>query len=144
MNRRHAGCRIPDSGAHFARLSEQTMSRDVTKLRVFKTADELLIALYRVSATLPAEERYGLQSQMRRAAVSVAVNIVEGSARRTLREYVNFLNVATSSSAEVVYLISVARRLGYLEDAAAMELQSSYRELLKSLRAMLRGLEARE
>ena len=52
--------------------------------------------------------------------------------------------MATSSSAEVVYLISVARRLGYLEDAAAMELQSSYRELLKSLRAMLRGLEARE
>ena len=119
------------------------MSRDVTKLRVFKTADNLLIELYRVSSTLPAEERYGLQSQMRRAAVSVAVNIVEGSARRTLREYVNFLNVATSSNAEVVYLISVARRLGYLEEGAARQLQGAYRELLKSLRAMLKSLDGR-
>lgn len=120
------------------------MSRDVTKLRVFKTADALLLALYRVSATLPDEERYGLQSQMRRAAVSVAVNIVEGSARRTLREYVNFLSIAASSSAEVVYLISIVRRLGYLEEGVAMELQAGCRELLKSLRAMLRSLEGRE
>lgn len=117
------------------------MSRDVTKLRVFQTADELLMRLYRATSTLPPEERYGLQSQLRRAALSVPVNIVEGSARRTLREYVNFINIATASSAEVVYLLSVARRLSLLESASTSDLESSYRELLKSLRAMLRSLE---
>ena len=71
------------------------------------------------------------------------MNIVEGSTRRTLREYVNFLNVATASSAEVVYLISIARRLGYLDAACGTKLEDAYRELLKSLRAMLRGLEGR-
>lgn len=116
------------------------MSRDVTKLRVFETADELLMRLYPAISTLPAMERYGLHSQMRRAALSVAVNIVEGSARRTLREYVSFLNVASGSTAEVVYLLSVARRLGYLDAAVAADLEARYRSLLKSLRALQRGL----
>lgn len=116
------------------------MSRDVTKLRVFEVADELLIRIYPAISTLPVSERYGLQSQMRRAALSVAVNIVEGSARRTLREYVNFLNVASGSATEVVYLLSVARRLRYLDGPVSAELEERYRELLKSLRALQRSL----
>jgi four helix bundle protein len=116
------------------------MSRDVTRLRVFTMADELLLQVYRATSTLPADERYGLQSQMRRAALSVPVNIVEGSARRTLREYVNFINVATASSAEVAYLLSVAGRLGLLDQTQARALEDGYRELFKSLRAMLRSL----
>src|SRR4029079_3752137 len=113
------------------------MSRDVTKLRVFQTADELMMQVYRATSTLPVEERYGLQSQLRRAALSIPVNIVEGSARRTLGEYVNFLNVATASSAEVAYLLSVAGRLGFLPTAQASSLEHSYRELLISLRCIL-------
>ena len=116
------------------------MSRDVSKLRVFHTADELMVRLYQATATLPAEERYGLQSQLRRAALSVPLNIVEGSARRTLKEYLNFLNVATASTAEVLYLLTVVRRLGLLQGEAGEKLENEYRELLKSLRAMLRGL----
>ena len=76
--------------------------------------------------------------------MSVAVNIVEGSARRTLREYVNFINVAAASSAETAYLLSVAGRLGLLETTRASQLEDGYRELLKSLRAMLRGLDRME
>ena len=117
------------------------MSRDVTKLRVFHTADELLMRVYRVTSTLPAEERYGLQSQLRRAAMSIPLNIVEGSARRTLREYVSFLNIATASSSEAAYLLSVAGRLGLIESAVAKSLEVDYRELLKALRAMLRTLQ---
>jgi four helix bundle protein len=116
------------------------MSRDVTKLRVFEVADELLNRIYPAISTLPVSERYGLQSQMRRAALSVAVNIVEGSARRTLREYVSFLNVASGSAAEVVCLLSVARRLRYLEDDVGAGLEKEYRGLLKSLRALQRSL----
>ena len=96
-------------------MSQQTMSRDVSKLRVFQTADDLLIQVYLATSTFPVAERYGLQSQLRRAALSIPVNIVEGSARRTIREYVNFLYVATASTAEVAHLLSVARRLELIE-----------------------------
>jgi len=118
---------------------DQNLSRDFRKLHVFDMADELLMAVYSVSATFPADERFGLTSQLRRAALSIPVNIVEGSARRTLREYVNFLNVAAGSAAETQYLLTVARRLGY--HAKEVEsLETGYEDLLKGLRAMLRGL----
>jgi four helix bundle protein len=122
--RDHAATGHSLSGSDIAFKDEQFMSRDVTKLRVFATADELLMQIYRATSTLPTDERFGLQAQLRRAALSVPVNIVEGSARRTLREYVNFLNMASASSAEVAYLLTVAGRLGFIERAKAMELEN--------------------
>jgi four helix bundle protein len=101
------------------------MARDHRKLRVFQLADALVLDVYRVTTDLPVAERFGLQAQLRRAAVSVAANIVEGSARRTEGEYVNFLNQANGSAAEVAYLLSVARRLDFLGEDEAVPLAAA-------------------
>jgi four helix bundle protein len=120
------------------------MSRDHRKLRVFQRADALVLAVYQATKRFPAEERFGLQAQIRRAAVSSAANIVEGSARRTAAEYVNFLNIAAGSAAEARYLIDLASRLRLLSEGDAIVLEGGYRELSGSLCALLASLDARD
>jgi len=116
------------------------MSRDYRKLQVFVLADRLVLETYRVSAGFPIAERYGLQAQIRRAAVSVAANVVEGSARQTTREWLNFLNIAAGSATEAYYLAHVVRRLGFVEEREAADLEQGYSQLAASLRAMGRSL----
>jgi len=116
------------------------MSRDYRKLRVFVLADRLVLETYRASAAFPPGERYGLQAQIRRAAVSAAANIVEGSARHGTREWLNFLNIASGSATEAAYLVHVATRLGFIEGQEATALEQGYSELAAGLRAMSRSL----
>lgn len=116
------------------------MSRDHRKLRVFAQADLLVMSVYRASANFPAAERFGLQSQLRRSALSAACNVVEGSARRTEREYAHFLNIAASSAAETEYLIDVARRLGLLAEEMGQQLSRDYRTLAAGLQALIQAL----
>lgn len=119
------------------------MSRDHRKLRVFTLADDLVVDVYRMTAALPIEERFGLQSQVRRAAVSAASNIVEGCARRTTKEYLNFLSIAVGSAAETQYLLTLAERLGFLKMGSCDPLGSRYSELLRGLKALIHSLEPR-
>ena len=77
--------------------------RDHTKLRAFELADEVTVLVYRVTAEFPREELYGLTSQMRRAAVSVPSNIVEGCARDSQADYLRFLYIAFGSLRELHY-----------------------------------------
>jgi four helix bundle protein len=95
------------------------MSRDFRKLRTFQLADEL-----------------------KRAAVSAPANIVEGSARRTTREYLNFVDIAAGSAAEARYLVDLSRRLGFIKEAEASSLLSRYVELSAKLQALQRSLAA--
>jgi four helix bundle protein len=85
-------------------------------LVAWKRADDLFITLHQLSL-----KAFELGSQLRRAAYSVAANIVEGSARRKYRERLQFLSIAQSSLAEVGYCVHVARRLQYLSDATAAQ-----------------------
>ncbi len=116
------------------------MSRDHRKLRVFHLADDLLLRVYRVTQRFPDTERFGLQSQVRRAAVSVTTNIVEGSARRSEAEYLSFLNVSAGSAAEARYLIDLSARLGLVPHSDAASLDVGYGELLAGLCSLIRSL----
>jgi four helix bundle protein len=87
-----------------------------TELKVWQRSHELTLAVYRASDAFPRDERFGLTSQLRRAAVSVACNVAEGSKRIHRADYARFLNLAEGSLAEVEYLMMLARDLGYLKD----------------------------
>ena len=118
------------------------MSRDPRKLQAFVLADALVLDVYRATTRLPAEERYGLQAQLRRGAVSVAANLVEGSARRTKRDYLHFVSIAIGSASEVRYLLSVAQRLGFLESDAAQQMMHGYGRAIRALQSLVTTLEA--
>lgn len=87
------------------------MLQSFRELRVWQKAVEFTELVYRETANLPREERYGITSQMRRAAVSIPANIAEGYQRKNRREYLQFLHIADGSAAEVETLLIVAGRL---------------------------------
>ncbi|MBL7032200.1 MAG: four helix bundle protein [Nitrospira sp.] len=84
-------------------------------LIVFQKADELAFQIYKTTKTFPKSELYGLTSQIRRSALSVPTNIVEGYARKSKKELLHFINIAFGSHAETEYLFSFSKRLGYFE-----------------------------
>ena len=114
--------------------------RDHTKLRAFELADDLAISVYRVTAVFPREELFGLTSQMRRAAVSVPSNIVEGCARHSEADYLRFLNIAFGSLRELHYQLNLSRRLGFLCARDSSLIEPNVLETEKVLNGLIRSL----
>lgn len=85
------------------------------RLAAWKRSHELVLGVYQVTATWPKAELYGLVSQTRRAAFSVAANIAEGAAKRGSKEYRRFLDISLGSLSEVSYCLRLARDLKYLD-----------------------------
>ena len=111
------------------------------KLVVWQRADDLFIAVHKLTARFPLEERFGLASQMRRAAYSVPANIVEGMARRSLRERLRFLNIAEASLAELTYCLHASRRLGYVADDEYAPLEKAAFQVGAPLAGLVRSLK---
>ncbi len=110
-------------------------------LEVWQLAMTWIQGVYQSSAAWPKDERFGLTSQVRRAAVSVASNIAEGAARRTTGEFLQFVGMARGSLAEAETQVMIAARLGYLEPDAEIRLLAAadrISRMLVSLAAALR------
>lgn len=114
--------------------------RDHTKLRAFELADQVVMRVYACTASFPREELFGLTSQVRRAALSAASNIVEGCSRTTTADYVRYLEMAYGSAREANYQLSVAHRLGFLPNPGYQEVSSLSEESCKVLNALIRSL----
>lgn len=85
------------------------------ELNVWKRAIKFTVQVYKISRSFPADERFGLTSQIRRSAVSVPSNIAEGAGRRTNGEFANFLGIAHGSICELETQLYVAFELGYVD-----------------------------
>lgn len=114
--------------------------RDHTRLRAFVLADEIVIMTYQITKFFPREETYSIAAQMRRAAVSVPSNIVEGCARGGYKEYRRFLKIAFASLKELHYQYSIAKRLGYLKKNRINNYEAKVIETEKVLAALIRSL----
>lgn len=114
--------------------------RDHNKLRAFVLADEVAILTYKATRSFPKDEIYGLTSQMRRAAVSVPSNIVEGCARGGEGEYLHFLEIAFGSLRELHYQVGLASRLEYIDKQSFNEFENKLIETEKVLGALVRTL----
>ena len=113
-------------------------------LEVWKLARTLTADTYRITASLPLEERFGLQSQMRRAAVSVVSNLAEGAARDSRADFSRFLAISMGSLAELEVQCTVCEDLGYLSrDEDFLRKIRAVRIMLAGLRRVLLRLERR-
>ena len=112
--------------------------RDHTKLRAFEIADNIVMEVYRVTRGFPKEELFGLTSQVRRAAMSIASNIVEGCARNSEGDYLRFLDMSYGSAKELEYQLSVADRLGYSNELQPIRDKSS--EAARVLNALINSI----
>jgi len=120
------------------------MINKITKfkdLEIWQEAHSLALEIYRVTRNFPREEIYGLISQIRRSAVSVAACIVEGQSRNTTKDFIRFLFEARSSCAETKYHLLLAKDLGYISGRKFEELNNRYEILGKRINSLISSLE---
>jgi len=116
--------------------------RDHKKLRAFELADEVAILTYLETRNFPKDEMYGLTSQMRRSAVSVPSNIVEGCARESQTEFLRFLEIAFASLRELHYQFGLSKRLGYFAENSFTGYDLKLLETEKVLGSLIRSLRS--
>ena len=116
------------------------MSTDHRTLKAFHMADEFTIRVYTATQGFHADERFGMRSQIRRAAVSIPTNIVEGCARDSDREHLRYYEIALGSAREAVYLLGLAGRLELMDQAVAQELTAVGDRVAAALGALRRSI----
>lgn len=110
-------------------------------LLVWQRADTFVVSAYKATKLFPREELYGIVSQLRRAALSVPLNIIEGRARAGPKEYRRFLYISRGSLTECAYLLDISCRLGYLSTEDFQNLESQRQEVSYLLQRLLDSLQ---
>ena len=113
------------------------MSRNYKTLKVFQEADRFAKQVYRVTKSFPSDERFGVTSQFRRAALSIPLNIVEGCSRDSEKEFKRFLEVSIGSAFECEYLLFFLKDLDFLLNEEINELDCCLQGVIKMLRSLI-------
>jgi four helix bundle protein len=121
--------------------NSESRIRSFRDLKVWQNAMNLVTQVYELSDKFPAKEQYTLTSQLRRAAISVPSNIAEGSSKRSLREYIRFLNIAHGSLAEIETQLEIAVRLNYISADVILKLVPQVSEIGRMLNGLINSLE---
>src|SRR6266567_5602118 len=119
------------------------MGQSFRELTVWQRAIALTLEIYKLTATFPDSERFGLTNQLRRASVSVASNIAEGYGRSTKGEYVQFLGHARGSNSEVETQLVIARGLEFGSKQLLQSAETSCSEVGRMLRTMMKTLRSK-
>jgi|SRR5689334_12720838 len=122
------------------RMREPDVGKSYRDLRVWNIAMSLVLEVYRITESFPQTERFGLTSQLRRAAASVPSNIAEGHARSTRGEYKNALSVARGSIAEVEVQLTIAKELGYVQSPVLTEALAHCESISRMITNLKRAL----
>jgi four helix bundle protein len=109
---------------------------DFKKLKVWQKAHEMTLDIYRVTKRFPSEEKFGITSQLQRAAASIGANLAEGSGRRSDGEFGRFVNIARGSASEVEYHLILARDLGLLPEPDFSDLNDKVQGVQRMLAAL--------
>ncbi len=116
------------------------MQKTVEELDVFKLSHETTLRIYKATKTFPEEERFGLSSQMRRAAYSIPMNIAEGAGRLNTGEYRQFVGIARGSTSELKYQLLLSRDLGYITPREHEDFRNSCERISQMLTALAKSL----
>jgi four helix bundle protein len=110
------------------------------KLDAWKLSIDLVIDIYRLTATFPTHEKYGLIDQIRRAVISIPSNIAEGAARQTKKEFSNYLHIAQGSLSELDTQLELGRRLDYIDDTSLKVLDDRMERIDKMITGLIHHL----
>src|SRR3990172_12902379 len=110
-------------------------------LEIWQLSHKLCVLIYKITNNYPNCELYSLVSQIRRAAISIPANIVEGYYRNTTKELIQFLYHARGSCGEVIYFLILSRDLNYISEKDYGELRNEYNILIRKITAMINSLK---
>ena len=120
------------------------MLKSFKDLKVWQKTYQLCLEMYKVTGSFPADEKFGLTSQMRRAAVSIPSNIAEGYGRKTIPDYVRCLYIAYGSTCEIETQTLLSGDLKYLNDNKKESLLEKINEVERMLMALIKSLENKQ
>ena len=116
------------------------MLRNYKELKVWQKTYHLSLEIYKATANFPAEEKFGLTSQIRRASISIPSNIAEGYGRNTTNKYIRFLNISYGSICELETQILISGDLGYIKNTKLNKLTDKILEVERMLKALINSL----